>query len=554
MSKRLMPTYLIKFLENSYTGNKPLDFTRVMVTRQFIAKLKELYKNLGGSQPENYTQVVVPKYLRDFFNELEIIEFDDDDISQEKIVPGNLVYPACRIDSIGGMSYKSENLITWNNINDGGGTDLPSGTTFNGVTITYNQNNSITLSGTTTIDYWSVFVRIANPLTLRAGNSYSYNSFGSGVTNYINFNQPTSGTALHNLTEDITVQRIRLYIHVRGTSVNTTITPMLVTGTTAPTVFKEGFTGIRDSAVIAVKSYGANLFDNANTELVAKTFNNSNQNTYSYTGFALKVFNLTIGQTYTINTTKSIYIGQTNNIDNSGNTRQIAAGYSYTFTATTNYLLVTNQFANYYEEVFENLMINLGSTALPYTPYRGLIDTYTVPTAIKSLEGYGQGINSTIYNNVDFASGKYTKKIGKQQNINIDSLSGVSNEVNSFYSFAKPTGMAITDSSYSTNYLCNKYEVVQQYGNLKDASLQNKIISNISNSNNYLCLPAGATIEEAQEAINDAYLYYKLETPVETNITENAPLLEVESGGKVVLENEYNQDVPSEVVTWIKES
>jgi len=467
---------------------------------------------------------------------------NDNTIAYQKVVPSGAT--RAKIKSIGFMSYKSENLITWDSINDGGGNTFTSGDTFNGITITFNPNNSITLSGTTTVNYWGVFVRVTNPLTLRAGNSYSYNSFGTGVANYINFNQPTTGTSLQNLTEDINVQRIRLYIHVKGTSVNTTITPMLVTGTTTPTIFKEGFTGIRDSAVTAVKSYGANLIDASvismsklqvladGTLKVLENFNG---------GFALNFTSPIVLEKGTY----YFYSDKTGNTFMLQNVWASATGTSFTINETTSYsgLWINNNATFTKNETFHIWIAKVNN--LPYTPYRGLIDTYTIPSAITSLEGYGQGINSTVYNNIDFASGKYTKKVGV---VDLGSLNW--SGANGFFQigFAVAKQPASTQST-ATWLLCSLYkpDTAQNiYANVNDKRI------GLNPDNSFLQVRDNSytTASAFKTAMNGVLLYYELATPVETTITENAPLLEVESGGTVVLENEYNQDVPSNIAYY----
>ena len=299
MSKRLMPTYLVNFLKEIYDGTIPSNFGKRMVSRQFIARVKELYETLGGANPSDYSRRMVNEYLIKFFNEIEIVEYTDDDVKMTKTISSDLVYPACRIDSIGGMSYVVDGVI-------------------------------------------------------------------------------------------------------------------------------------QDSPVTAVKTY---------------------------------------------------------NTDNE------------------------------------------------------LLDTYTVPSAITSLEGYGQGINSTVYNNVDFASGKYTKKVG------VVDLGSLNWEYNSqyqvFYTYidGKKFGR--------TNILCALYNTVdKEYTQLNNMEIAGTPVINGVNVKN----TDYTTAEDFRAAMNGVLLYYELATPVETTITENAPLLEVEEGGTIVFENTYNQNMPNEVTTWIKES
>ena len=304
MSKRLMPTYLVNFLKEIYDGTIPSNFGKRMVSRQFIARVKDLYETLGGDNPSDYSRRMVNEYLIKFFNEIEIVEYTDDDVLMTKTIPSDLVYPACRVDAIGGASYVVDGVI-------------------------------------------------------------------------------------------------------------------------------------QDSAVTAVKTY---------------------------------------------------------NTDNE------------------------------------------------------LLDTYTVPSAITSLEGYGQGINSTVYNNVDFASGKYTKKIvaTKLKDLNYAYVNGTFR--------ATATGLKIVAGTVIPNILCNVYTTdtpnnVYSAVNDKTISSSTTIAQLWINDTDY----TDPTDFKNHFGDND-YVYYELATPVETTITEQAPLLECEEGGTIVFENTYNQNMPNEVTTWIKES
>lgn len=305
MSKRLMPTYLVNFLKEIYDGTITSNFGERMVSRQFIASVKTLYETLGGDNPSDYSRRMVNEYLIKFFNEIEIVEYTDDDVLMTKTISSDLVYPACRVDAIGGMSYVVDGII-------------------------------------------------------------------------------------------------------------------------------------QDSAVTAIKTY------------------------------------------------------------------------------------------------------NIGDE---------LLDTYTVPSAITSLEGYGQGINSTVYNNVDFASGKYIKKVGVVDLGTLNwALSGTGDN-------ARFITLSISSSILkgTINLLSNEYSTTT-WDNLVNTN--NDMIIASRTSDGYLGVRnlSYADVTTFKTAMEGVYLYYELATPVETTITEQAPLLECVDSGSIVFENTYNQDMPNEVTTWIKES
>ncbi len=105
IGKRLMPIYLIKFLEENYFDIIPENFGRRMVSRQFIAEIKALYDEFDGKPIDNYGRRMVPEYLIKAFSDIEYIEYTDDDVKYEKTVPtGALKYAT--LDMLGGMTYK----------------------------------------------------------------------------------------------------------------------------------------------------------------------------------------------------------------------------------------------------------------------------------------------------------------------------------------------------------------------------------------------------------------------------------------------------------------
>lgn len=111
IGKRLMPIYLIKFLEENYFDIIPDNFGRRMVSRQFIAEIKALYDEFDGKPIDNYGRRMVPEYLIKAFSDIEYIEYTDDDVKYEKTVPtGALKYAT--LDMLGGMSYKVLNEET----------------------------------------------------------------------------------------------------------------------------------------------------------------------------------------------------------------------------------------------------------------------------------------------------------------------------------------------------------------------------------------------------------------------------------------------------------
>lgn len=175
----------------------------------------------------------------------------DTDVAFSKTVPAGAI--KCHINKVGGMSYKSENLliITTNSyVSKGINATLNNGIiSINGTASSSGYAefafniNSVSLNGDY---YWTSFLNFSGNFTLRSGTSNlilnGFNTVGKAVSNI-------TGTATNfvigfNVTAD--------------TNYSYTVKPMLVKGTTAPTEFKVGFEGIRDSAVTSLVSKNAN--------------------------------------------------------------------------------------------------------------------------------------------------------------------------------------------------------------------------------------------------------------------------------------------------------
>jgi len=217
------------------------------------------------------------------------------------------------------------------------------------------------------------------------------------------------------------------------------------------------------------------------------------------------------------------------------------------------------------------VMLNEGSTALPFQPYfEGIrdsavtsvvskdsndttLETLTIDSNIQELDGYGWGVNDTCYNYIDFEAKKFIKKVGRVDLGTLDYTYGTTNEI--FY--ATISGANIPDTTDWTvrNMLCNKYDFVGRgYYNpnyVFDKSFYadrhyNKVGFKDSNYTD------ATTFKTAMSGV---YLYYELATPVETDISEYIEdnIIEVEPNGTLTFNNTYEQAVPSEIDYLIEE-
>ena len=246
--KRLMPTYLISFLKEIYPGDIPANFGKRMVSRQSIAYLKQMYLLFGGKSIDNFGRDMCPEYLAKYLEYIinaDYIEYEDDSIAYTKETPENALKYAF-LNYVGGMSYNSENLIVLSDVAE---------TTVDG--ITYKVKDGIFYaSGTANANTTIIFNDL--DINLSAG-TYYISTFSNDDSNFMctyadNSIIYTGRNLAYTFTENVI--RIRPYIYVTsGQTINYVVKPMLVSGSTAPTEFKVGFEGVRDSAVTSVGDF-----------------------------------------------------------------------------------------------------------------------------------------------------------------------------------------------------------------------------------------------------------------------------------------------------------
>lgn len=236
-----------------------------------------------------------------------------------------------------------------------------------------------------------------------------------------------------------------------------------------------------------------------------------------------------------------------------------------TFTTDCYYLFIYAQddtTNNTYQSSLTNIMVNSGSTALPYEPYfEGIrdsavpsivsknandetLDTLTIDSNIQALDGYGWGLTDSVNNGYSYETKKYTQKVGR---VDLGSLSWTKYSNNSFFAQIEDKKVGIV------NAICSKY----------DCSNSSHTVTTIINepntigqnpTNNYIYFysdtTASMTAEQFETALSGVYLYFELATPVETDISQyiDDGFINVEENGSLIMENQYKQYVPSSIL------
>ena len=172
-----------------------------------------------------------------------------------------------------------------------------------------------------------------------------------------------------------------------------------------------------------------------------------------------------------------------------------------------------------------NLQIEASETETPYEAYQ--VKTYTVPSAITALEGYGWSAG-TAYNYIDYERKKFVKCVDR---VDLGTLSWAYTESygtrfysTSIHSYIKPNqgGKNAVGNLLIADYLTITYNNINK-------GTYDKVIalgaSNASISAQYNIQLRDTSVNTADPAVFKAamsgkYLYYELKTPVETDISQ----------------------------------
>ena len=192
-------------------------------------------------------------------------------------------------------------------------------------------------------------------------------------------------------------------------------------------------------------------------------------------------------------------------------------------------------------------MLNKGSTAMPYAPYTR--NTLPIPEAVQALDGYGEGVNESVYNYIDYEKKQLVKRVGK---VDLGTLDWVMqyNE----YLIAWVDGRA----NGLRNFIAANGEIAPTYTGAFGDTFPNGTWGGMATNPQIAyrmkqgAYPDAATFKAAMSGV---MLVYELATPEVTDISDILPAdnyIGVEGGGTLTFKNEYEYDVPSEVTYQIK--
>lgn len=502
---------------------------------------------------------IVTKDNFDSLNTVLSTNTNNTEVAYVKDVPADSVNYA-EVNKIGGMTYKSKNLIPFPYATPNG--------IYDGVEFTANAGGSISVSGTANSSIEFVLFDFQGGLP---DGDYTIRGTVGNIKLYINKTIDGVYSGLWGETSfrcsgNVTAGKCYLYIG-RGETVNGTIYPMLNEGSTA-LPYEPYFEGLRSAKVTEVKSVGVNLLNVNDAVAVKGTIAvNGGSIEWTYPSSTNPIFACSVWVDVIPNTDYTIKWGSlsantvfvySDNVFGNAVAESVASGRTFN---SGNY---SRLLVGFYSsdaslrtgtgETISNIRLNEGTTAQPYTPY--VEHTLPIPEAVQALEGYGWGVNADCYNyitwNPEGNVKTYTKAV---KAVDMGTLNWKKSSLSdSHYRFLstipdiKKTVNAVTVG----NILCDIADVIsnsESYGGAYGIA--------VSHNSKQIFL-SGAEYDEMSEAsfkaaMSGVMLYYELAEPIVTDISDLITadnLIAVEGGGTLTFENEYGYAVPSEVVFY----
>lgn len=468
----------------------------------------------------------------------------DDTASLIKQVPVNSVNH-CFVKSIGGMTYKCNNLIPFPYY---GGMDVGYTGTTGGITYTVNEDRSITLNGTSI----GASIAIANYLDLPTDNYYLAANLISGEWVdgvYFNNNlyiEVRKNTPIAKITSDKKLTWISINISSGTTVNNLTFKPMLSAKEALP--YEDYFEGLQDTKSTAIKVSGANLIpfpytigDAGFTQTKGGiTFTVNEDRSFTLKGTAQGTPAFAFSSKLDLPTDVDYYL--------SGNCigGEWVSGviiYNQNYVSATNttptvripkgkkFAWISVQVPNgtTVDATFKP-MLNRGQ-AVPYTPYHEPT-TYPIPEAV---QGTGKGIEGAS-DTIDFEDGKKIIKIGE---ILLKNMSWTYSSNYGFYSYG------IKNEFIGNKILCDGY-TTNTWNNVYSGTTDMCIAGN----GQAIIISDSRYTDDASfiASLGDKKLIYALAKSTEEPLSVGFGLLPVEGGGSLEIITDNGRAIPNTII------
>ncbi len=556
-------------------------------TAQYLRSSRKAILGRGGEISPTAGLKDLPSAIYNIPADTSLAFQTDDSAAYEKLVPKNAEEYAY-IKSIGGMTYKSNNIIPFT---------YTETVTSGGITFTPQDDGSVKVEGTSTSQY--IYFRLceAIPFTQDVAFSISGDIDTSTIRLFTrrydeNMNSlgdlstsSTTKTAYLKVADNPNVKYVefRLWVCVADTTFSGTVYPMANYGSKV-LPYEPYYEGLRDTKVTVLESEGANIipfpYFTKSSTTNGVTYTVGEDGGITFDGECTAGFQLFLWRKTTIpmrlNGTYSASMGDI-----------LPNNCSLYFAADVNYKLVGGNSESVSVEVsnidcvyiamwihkgaiFDNVtyypMICRGSTPLPYKPYIvGAIDTLAIPEAVKSLEGYGKGVEDTINggyisNYVDLTAKKFYRQVRTYVFTGTEQWVQASSTGTSWRYYCK-TSM-LTNDANSQAVICTHLPRIQN--NVSNTSEVGVMAGGPHTRYIYFFLNKEKFPDEASVKAWVADEYAK-GTPVtvtyadtvvtETDISDllsGDNFLKVEGGGAIRAVNEYGYSAPSDITYTIK--
>ncbi len=214
-----------------------------------------------------------------------------------------------------------------------------------------------------------------------------------------------------------------------------------------------------------------------------------------------------------------------------------------TFTATTDFVSLCGLTTMVYDVQLEN-----GDTATNYSPFYQT--AYPIPEAIRNLPGYGWSAG-TAKNYVDYENKRYVQCVGS---VDLGTLSWRVGDSVSFETFQLKGQKLTKNYDIAPNILCSKYPTKTQNELWGKTNVTGIATNATIDGYVYVNDTAYTDATAFKQAMQGVMLYYELETPIVTDISDLIDddflrNMEVEALGSITFKNSndnYHIPVPSE--------
>lgn len=182
-------------------------------------------------------------------------------------------------------------------------------------------------------------------------------------------------------------------------------------------------------------------------------------------------------------------------------------------------------------------------TAEAFVPYQE--EFITITEAVQNLDGYGWGVNKSVYNYIDFVKQLFVKRVGC---VDMGTLNWVGGG-NVFQAYAPKLGY-----KEGVNAICSKYDIVNTKNVDKTLYMFDSYygVCRIA-----ICDSAYTDAATFKAAMSGVMLYYELAESVITDISDILPednFIGVEGNGTITFINEHKTAVPSEITYMLMEA